>query len=330
MNPVISIIVPIYNVENYLRKCIDSILNQSFRNFELILINDGSPDNCPEICDNYAEIDSRVRVVHKENGGLSEARNFGIDIAKGDYIGFVDSDDWIEYDMFEVMYEQVIKYQADIVVCGRYEVFNNVATEFKEYSGEVFIYNNKQSVSMLLEDKEINHFAWDKIYKKELFSSIRYPIGKYYEDIFTTHRLFIKSEKVVFVSRPKYYYLKRAESITGSISSKKVYDKFCASVEQYKNIKGNNYNSLVKLSLSKALNDGVGVYNYQLREDDGSNKNYSKNFILFIKKNLFAIVFNKNARVELKIAILLILLYNPLYNFFYKKYSKKNYVCPFH
>lgn len=129
VKPEISIIVPIYNVELYLRKCVDSILAQTFRSFELILVNDGSPDKCGEICEYYKELDPRVVVIHKQNGGLSDARNYGIDVAEGRYIGFVDSDDWIEPDMYEALYGLITAHNADIAVCGHCEVQDDVKLE---------------------------------------------------------------------------------------------------------------------------------------------------------------------------------------------------------
>ena len=119
MNPKISIIVPIYNVEKYLPKCIDSIINQTLENIEIILVNDGSTDSCAEIIESYANKDNRIKVIHKKNGGQSSARNMGLDIAKGEYIGFVDSDDWLHYDMYENMYKSIKKVNSDLCVCGR-------------------------------------------------------------------------------------------------------------------------------------------------------------------------------------------------------------------
>ena len=206
-NPLISIIVPIYKVETYIKKCVDSILNQAYKNLEVILVDDGSPDNCGDICDEYSLIDNRVKTIHKKNGGLSSARNAGLDVASGDYIGFVDSDDWIESDMYESLYKTLTERKADISVCGRYIVEDGRITTISD-TEEVQVFTKQEALSQLVLDEYngIKNFAWDKLYKKELFENIRYPEGKYYEDIFTTYKLFSLSNMIAEIKSPKYYY----------------------------------------------------------------------------------------------------------------------------
>ncbi|MBY3623492.1 glycosyltransferase [Acinetobacter sp. CUI P1] len=323
MKPEISIIVPIYKVQDYLAKCINSILSQSFEDFELILVNDGSPDNCAEICNHYSKIDSRIVVLNKQNGGLSDARNFGINIAKGNYIGFIDSDDWIEPDMYEVLHRLILKYNADIAVCGHYEVENKKIINNEGFSNALNHYNSSQAVAKLLDDDDnvIHHFAWDKLYKRDLFKKVRYPVGKYYEDIFTTHKLLINSSKVVSINSPKYYYLKRNDSITGLMNTEKLYDKFCASLELYKNIKVSNYEyaKLNDIALDKVVKDGIALINFQLRLKEESDCNdYYKNVKLFFKKNITRILLNKSMKKEMKIAGLLLFMNDKIYGFMYK------------
>ena len=223
--PKLSIIVPVYKVEQYIHKCVDSILNQTFTDFELILVDDGSPDNCGEICDEYAQKDERVRVIHKENGGLSDARNFGLKKAKGKYISFIDSDDWVDLDL----YRDVIDYQEDNdlgVVC--FDVY--------EVKGEKIKYNNRfdankiftgaDALYKILTD-EIDNSACNKVYKKELWEDIEFPVGRCFEDVATTYKVFHKAGKVGYYKRAYYYYVKREGSIVASsFSAVKRFDYF--------------------------------------------------------------------------------------------------------
>ena len=187
---VISVIVPIYKVEQYLRQCVDSILNQTHSALEVILVDDGSPDGSGKICDEYAARDSRVRVIHKKNGGLSDARNAGIDIARGDYIAFVDSDDWLEPDTYESMLAAMKKYQAKLVCAGRFDNSDETGActvglcpEKEELLPAVPL------VRKIFHWDHMDAAAWDKLYARELFREIRYPVGRVMEDIPTTYRL---------------------------------------------------------------------------------------------------------------------------------------------
>lgn len=317
MKPEISIIVPIYNVELYLNKCVDSILAQSFSNFEVILVNDGSPDRCGEICEAYKELDSRVVVIHKPNGGLSDARNYGIEVAKGRYIGFVDSDDWIEPDMYESLYELITAHEADIAVCGHYEVMDDVILE-KEFSHQVRVYNNEQAFTKLLEDTEIKNLAWDKLYKAELFTQVRYPVGRYFEDIFTTYQLFLQADKTVSLDSPKYMYLKRSDSITGAMNNRKYYDRFRASLELYETIQDKNYPKAKEISLSRTVTEGIELCNYQLITGDTAvNKEYLVELGGFLGRHTSRIMRNQTIRREMKTAALLILTSSTVYKMLY-------------
>ena len=214
-NPLVSIIVPIYKVEPYLRRCLDSIVNQTYTNLEIILVDDGSPDCCPQICDEYAARDKRVVVVHKENGGLSDARNAGLDICKGEYISFVDSDDWVDEGYIEKLLSFTQKENADIAI-GE----NNRTEGCSEPSKEnitIMAYTPKEALMHLFSQ---NHIAftvsWGKLYKKNLFSTLRFPKGKFHEDEFTTYILFSKAKKIIYTSEILYYYYQRSGSIVSS------------------------------------------------------------------------------------------------------------------
>lgn len=211
--PEISIIVPVYKVEPYLRSCVDSILQQSFTDFELILVDDGSPDRCPEICDEYARQDERVRVIHKENGGLSSARNAGIDAARGHYIGFIDSDDYIHRDMFRVLRQHLTDSDADIAVCG---VVDRYPDHDKYYTGPPVsgTFSPEEALKIMLVGDVVRVYAVNKLYKRSIFEELRYPVGKTMEDGYLIVEVTRRASRIYIDSTPYYYYIHRADSIT--------------------------------------------------------------------------------------------------------------------
>ena len=220
MDELISIIVPIYNVEKYLEKCINSIINQTYKNLEIILVNDGSKDSSKDICEKFLKIDNRIIVVHKENEGLSEARNVGINIAKGKYIGFIDSDDYIEADMFERLYNNIKKNNADISICNIVEE-NEQGKIIKTYIREndnVIELNKIEALKKLIMDQEVTNHACNKLYKKDLFCNIKYPFSRKMEDMATTYKLFDLANKIVVDSSIGYHYIQRSDSIMGNIN----------------------------------------------------------------------------------------------------------------
>lgn len=228
--PLFSIIIPVYNVEKYLNKCVDSVLNQTFTDFEVILVDDGSPDNCPAICDSYAEKDKRVRVIHKQNGGLICARKSGLEAARGDYIGFVDSDDWIEENMYELFADMIKKYTPDMVLSDFYfdsgkEIINSEQLFEQEFYDKKSL-NEKLYPVMLFSGIYfkfgVNPCCWSKVYKKELLKK-NLPIVdnriKMGEDAAFTYPCLIDAQSVATVKKPCYHYILNPESMT------KTYDK---------------------------------------------------------------------------------------------------------
>ncbi|MHB1457046.1 MAG: glycosyltransferase [Armatimonadota bacterium] len=210
-NPGLSIIVPVYQVNTYLRHCLDSILDQTYVNYELILVNDGSTDGCYEICEEYAQKDLRIRVIHQDNAGLSAARNCGIDLATGRYIGFVDSDDWIDADMYEMLMHDAETNNADIACCCFRRIFDNGESRSKspDVLQETVIWENEDVFLNLYK----NFNAWNKIYRADLFAEIRYPVGKIYEDARTTYRLASLAKRATWNYQQKYNYRTRPGSI---------------------------------------------------------------------------------------------------------------------
>ncbi len=224
--PKISIIVPVYNMEKYLHQCVDSILAQTFKDFELLLIDDGSKDSSPKICDDYAAADSRVRVIHKENGGLSDTRNLGISMAKAPLVGFVDSDDWIDPDMYEVLYDTLVDNDADISMCGHYYTY--VHREKPSCSsGEITIYDGKEALMMIIEDRKIKSFLVDKLYKREVIREML-PKSFYYEDYATLFKWFVGISRMAICDSPMYHYRQRRGSIALDSHPRKKYHFYLA------------------------------------------------------------------------------------------------------
>lgn len=246
----ISIIVPVYNVEKYLRRCIDSILSQTYRDIEVILVDDGSTDSSPAICDEYGEKDSRITVIHKPNGGLSDARNSGINIAKGEYLGFVDSDDYISSEMYEKLLSNAEKHKADIAVCNAELVQEGKSAEFKENDG-VRVYDGNATYAMICQ-RAFTVNAWNKLYRRELFDTVRYPVGMLYEDLATTYKLTELSQKVVVLEQELYAYVQRAGSIMNETRFMIKKDKVLIVAEMWDYICNNNYTQLADLQMGVA------------------------------------------------------------------------------
>lgn len=210
----ITIVVPVYKVEQYLKKCVDSIINQSYRHLEILLVDDGSPDNSGEICDEYARKDKRVRVIHKKNGGLSDARNTALEIATGDYVMFVDSDDWIDANACEKLAEIISEKNADIVVFGYYKIYESGKSKRATTDNPRLISSSEGIRFMITFEDKVGNFACNKIYSKSLFDGVRFPVGKLYEDQGTTYKLFHKAERIYLSDLPLYFYLQRSSSIS--------------------------------------------------------------------------------------------------------------------
>lgn len=229
--PKISVIVPVYKVEPYLRKCLDSIVKQTYSNLEIILVDDGSPDSCGAVCDEYAENDGRIVVIHQKNGGLSAARNAALEIATGEFVGFVDSDDWIEPDMYEYLLRNALMANAEITVCGHILEYGNVSctVPFPEW-GKI---DRDCALEALLENKVMHNQVWDKLWKRELFCGVRFPVGRTFEDMAIAYRLFEKAEHVLCLPEAKYHYLQRSDSILGDVSLRNRMNSLLAVRERY-------------------------------------------------------------------------------------------------
>lgn len=230
-NKQISIIVPIYNIEAYIKQCIDSIIRQSYRNIEIILVDDGSKDRSGAICDEYAQIDSRIKVIHKQNGGVSSARNVGLDHAKGDYIMSVDPDDWVEPSFCEDAIEMINKYDVDIVVFGYKSRYLNKAVEHKTTHPRLLERDEAIRHLVLLDEPSMISHQWNKIIKKNLFEHLRYPEGMIYEGTSISYRLFYQVSHIYLSDKLLYNYRMRMSSQVGTANRKRIknsIDRFVA------------------------------------------------------------------------------------------------------
>lgn len=258
----ISIVIPIYNVEKYITKCIESVRQQTYKDVEIILVDDGSPDNCGKICDNYVSLDSRIQVIHKQNGGLSDARNKGIDIARGNYIVFVDSDDFIEPTFIEELYDALVKNNAEISICN----INIIDEENKKIGRtgyeDMMIVNGKKILERICQQNNIieSIVAWNKMYSIKFFEKYRYPVGKVHEDEFLTYKILYQTDRVAIVNKYLYNYRKNKESIVGRKFNKQRLDLIDALFERLDFYKKNNENYLYLMTMKLCLNQLIEYY----------------------------------------------------------------------
>lgn len=275
----ISVIVPIYNTEKYLARCIESILCQTYTNLEIILVDDGSTDKSGDICDFYARKDNRVKVVHKENGGAAAARNFALNMVTGQYIGFVDSDDTVEKDFFELLYELICQYDADIsmVAYSEIEMGEKIA---KPKDKSLIVMNQKQAVKELLFDRKIQNYVWNKLYKRKLFQGVYFPIGVIYEDISVMYDLIRKIEKLVYLPESKYNYYIRKDSIVNTNSHQKRVDELDSVIKRYKDAK-RDFPELEQENAYALVMWMIRVYTYTVKENDPNDTFIKEQYELF-------------------------------------------------
>lgn len=225
--PIVSVIVPVYNVENYLEKCLESISNQYYSEIEILVIDDGSTDSSGNIADSYKQRDDRVTVIHQSNGGLSAARNSGLDIATGEYVCFIDSDDWIESDFISLLLDGIIKYKAEIAVVKMKKIkdYQKIEEKTKTITGWEFLNRNEAMKNLFINNK-IGYSANNKLFKRSLFTSIRFPEGLLMEDKATTYKLINESSSIVVNNSQKYHYFQSPNSILRGSFNPKKFDSF--------------------------------------------------------------------------------------------------------
>jgi glycosyltransferase involved in cell wall biosynthesis len=300
--PLISVIVPVYKVEEYIHKCVDSILNQTYKNLEIILVDDGSPDRCPEICDEYAVKDARVVVIHKENGGLSDARNAALDICKGDYITFVDSDDWVGANYVKSMYDALIKYKADISICRTQKISSHKDFELvKERNEDLEVkFDSSDALESMLYQKFFNFSACGKLYKAQLFRGVRYPLGKLSEDNATIYKIVHHCKNIIYSNNTGYFYCRRPHSIVTSLFTVKKMDTIYVAYEILDFIQ-KNYSQITKSAICHLVSDSFFIY-LQIPIKEQEYKQYRKE----IKSNILAhrktVLLDKKAKLRVRVA----------------------------
>lgn len=300
--PKISIIVPIYNVEDYLPRCIDSILAQTFSDFELILVDDGSPDNCGEICDEYAKKDDRIVVIHKENGGLADARNAGIAVAKGEYFGFIDSDDWIDPNMYQVLYNIATKNDADISECSFAQCSDNITINQPQKIVEKEFTKEDAIIQLYSGDVYGTIVVWNKLYRNVLFNELKFQTGKICEDQYIIPKLFYSANRIVSCDYIGYYYFYRENSIMNSGFSAKRLD----AVRAFKDTR----DFLIEYGLLNALEYHDATYAFILLKylRLSIKNNLDKHQTLSIKREFDSLLFTflKNKKLSFKEKIVMI------------------------
>lgn len=316
----ISIVIPAYNIENYIGRCLDSVLCQTHENLEVIIVDDGSTDKTGSIIDYYANKDSRIKVIHKENEGVSKARNVGIDCATGDYIGFVDGDDTVEKDMFEFLLENALKYEADISHCGYKMIFPSRVDYY--YNTNCIIEQDcKQGINDLLTGAIVEPGLWNKLYKSILFNQIRLNTNiKLNEDLLVNFYLFSKAKKSVFVDEAKYNYILRENSATTSkINVQKLKDYYMVikeimihldkDTESYHIAYGRYIRSMVRIvEKQKIVLDTEGI-------------SFQRNIKTELLEQLGILLKNRNVSVKIKLKVIGILYMDPLYYIVKKLYE---------
>lgn len=239
----VSVIVPVYNVEKYLCKCVDSLLAQTYKNVEIILVDDGGNDNCPHICDEYAKKDKRIKVIHKENGGLSDARNAGIDVAKGEYLCFVDSDDFVDENYVQKMVVTALENQSDLVVSNFNYIYEDGRIVANEFDIEAKKYSNNEIIYYLTRGRDVLPLivAWSKLYSRKLFDNLKFKKAILHEDEEICHKILDLAKRISIIKDKLYYYLQRGNSIMGTTTPSKQKIIMEISKERYDYLVSKNY-----------------------------------------------------------------------------------------
>ncbi|MBE5917755.1 MAG: glycosyltransferase family 2 protein [Pseudobutyrivibrio ruminis] len=299
-NALISVVVPIYKVESYLRRCIESILSQTYRNFELILVDDGSPDCSGKICDDYADKDRRIKVIHKENGGLSDARNYGTRTATGDYISYIDSDDWVAPDYLELLYKALEDNAADVSVCKLIKI--NKEKCIRSSKNNILMFSTDSALSDMLYQKNISNSACGKLIRRKVMNRFPFPVGRLYEDLFTTYKVISECNKIVFVDRVLYYYWINPESIMHQSFSPKMFDEIDAVCEIEQFVR-EHFPNILSAALSRKFSSYSQVFRWMSKEKiDSVYLSKKKSIWGYIKEYRYSMLLDKNARLKNRIA----------------------------
>lgn len=319
MDDLITVILPVYNVSQYLHRCIKSVISQTYKNIEIILVDDGSTDNSGSICDEYKDIDHRIKVIHKVNGGLSDARNAGIEIATGEYLTFIDSDDYIDEDYVKYLYGLVKEGQTLMSICSHTVVYDN-GTVLKKETGERQKLESKTVLDRILYDEDIDLSAWAKLYHKSLFKDIRFPVGRLFEDAATTYKFIDKSGYVMIGSQSKYYYMIRSNSISTVGFSRKKIDLITSTKEMCDYCE-NKYPELKSGALRRLTYSYLSTLS-QLANSNVKDIEIQKELMSFIRKNGLKVVCDKRSKNRDRLGIISTFLGYHVYKYMWHFYRK--------
>ena len=305
MDPLVSVVIPVYNVEPYLHECVKSVVEQTYTNIEIILVDDGSTDNSGTLCDEFALSDSRICVFHKKNGGLSDARNYGIRQSHGSLISFIDSDDYVSSDYIMHLYQALIRGKADIATTSICIFHDGELPKEHKHSTEVFhVYDACDALEDMLYMRHLEPNAFPKIYKRELFDTIQYPVGKLYEDIATTTKLIDKAGKIAYLDEKDYYYRIRPNSIqTASFNPKKL--DLLDQLNIVKSIVQTKYPNVINAYYSK---EQSALFNLRMNMNPDDTKEMpgiADDLWSGIKSNRISVLKDREARPDARIASLL-------------------------
>lgn len=307
--PLISIIIPVYNVEPYLDMCVKSVANQTYRNLEIILVDDGSPDGCPHMCDVWAAADPRIRVIHKENGGLSSARNAGLDIAAGEYIGFVDSDDYVAENMYEVLLSALQDSGAQISICYPYTVSEEGNISNPEKIADKGVLSPVDALSLVFQG-QINQSVWSRLFHKRIFDNIRFPVGETNEDIPLAIPMFTAADRVVNTGEALYFYRARPGSITHSYWNTDAYIVLKHLIEIQQQIEYYRLweckSSYTYFAAESAFFTALHLEQNYERISDTAKENHRK-YLILMKRYLFSFMLSKYPLWKHKVLYLMVL-----------------------
>lgn len=327
VSPLISVIIPVYNVKPFLARCLDSVINQTYSHLEIILIDDGSTDGSGELCDQLSQSDTRIRVIHQLNQGLSAARNSGIDSAKGEYLTFVDSDDTISLDMIEILYNLCSEHQTALSMCSFCEVFPNPTqnVDFAEYwkgsHASPVIFSTANCLKSMLLEEGFTVSAWGKLYQRQLFEQIRYPVGCLHEDVGTTYRLILQCPQIAFLPSPKYHYYQNPKSITkqkfckDKLSLVDFTDEMCEMIDK-------EYPELKDVTAERRMHARFSILRQTIfvEHPSASTQAIEKSMINYLKAHKNDILKNPYATKRDRIALAALLINKQLFKLGWKVY----------
>ena len=316
-NNLISIIIPVYNVENYLDRCLESVVGQTYTNIEILLIDDGSTDGSGAICDRWREKDSRIRVIHKNNGGLSSARNTGIDNSRGSYLIFIDSDDWVDRNMLFELFKYTQK--GDLICSGLIEA-NDIEIKKLPWFSQEQLLNPHGALDLLIENKKLTSHVPPKLYKKYLFNTLRFPEGKVFEDVRIQHKLFLECKnKIVIVPQYYYYYYSRSDSISREIKLSHTLEWFEALKDRLKDLEAikNDYKEIITSQMAVVVSLGL-IQNSYSREEISKYKESILAINRFLRNKYVRKCVNKHATKNQYMFFLLARVFSYRFNIIYR------------